>query len=156
MFEFNGFTKGAENVLNHSIKEAQKLGHVYIGTEHILLGLLSNEKMVAFLNMSLSSKKLTLRKARNKIKGLIGIGMPTELTPDDMTPKCKRIIENALVLGKDTPSGQSGIKELLISLMDEPQCQFFKVLNLLGVSPTDISIINLDESVVVNEEISKD
>jgi len=131
MFEFKGFTELANDALNYSIESAQKLGHVYIGSEHILLGVLSDEKMDSF--KILSAKGVTLGKVEKEIKRFIGIGMPTTLILDDMTPRCKRIVENALALGKDTPLGQSGTNELLISLLNDPQCLGCKILNSLGV-----------------------
>lgn len=130
MFEFKGFTELANNALNYSVKVAQELGHTFIGCEHILLGLLSDEKMFYFLKFN--SKQITLKKVENEIKGIYGIGMPTTLTPNDMTPVCKKVIENALVLGKYAPLGKAGTKELFDSLLNESQCQACKILNLLG------------------------
>ena len=61
MYKFTGFTQSANNALNYSIEAAENFGHTYIGSEHILLGLLSDSKMVS--SSILSSKKVTLKKA---------------------------------------------------------------------------------------------
>ena len=47
MFNFNGFTQKANNALNMAVDAAQDMGHTYVGTEHILLGLVSEESGVA-------------------------------------------------------------------------------------------------------------
>lgn len=137
MYKFTGFTQSANNALNYSIEAAENLGHTYIGSEHILLGLLSDSRMVSF--SILSGKKVTLKKAEEQISNVVGVGLPTTLTPDDITPRCRKIIENALALGRNAPLGESGTQQLLVSLLREPQCAGCKILNSLGVAPYDIS-----------------
>ena len=61
MYEFTGFTQSANNALNYSIEAAENFGHTYIGSEHLLLGLLSDSRMVSA--SILGSKKVTLKKA---------------------------------------------------------------------------------------------
>lgn len=137
MYRFTGFTQSANNALNFSIESAENLGHTYIGSEHILLGLLSDSRMVSA--SVLASKKITLKKAEEQIKSVVGIGMPTSLTPDDITPRCRKIIENALSMGRTMPLGEAGTQQLLTSLLRENQCAACKILNSLGVSPYEIS-----------------
>ncbi len=137
MYKFTGFTQSANNALNYSIEAAENLGHTYIGSEHILLGLLSDSRMVSA--SILASKKITLKKAEEQIKSIVGMGLPTNLTPDDITPRCRKIIENALTLGRNAPLGESGTQQLLASLLRENQCAGCKILNSLGVAPYDIS-----------------
>ena len=64
MYKFTGFTESGNNALNYAVEAAENLGHTYIGSEHILLGLLSDSRMVsaAFL----SGKKITLKKAEEE------------------------------------------------------------------------------------------
>ncbi len=137
MYKFTGFTQSANNALNYSIEAAENLGHTYIGSEHILLGLLSDSRMVSA--SILGSKRVTLKKAEEQIKSIIGMGLPTNLTPDDITPRCRKIIENALALGRNAPLGESGTQQLLTSLLRENQCAGCKILNSLGVSPYEIN-----------------
>lgn len=140
MYKFTGFTQSANNALNYSVEAAENLGHTYIGSEHILLGLLSDSRMVSA--SVLASKKITLKKAEEQIKSVVGIGMPTSLTPDDITPRCRKIIENALVMGRTMPLGEAGTQQLLTSLLRESQCAGCKILVSLGVSPYEISTEN--------------
>ena len=137
MYKFTGFTQSANNALNYSIEAAENLGHTYIGSEHILLGLLSDSRMVSA--SILGSKKITLKKAEEQIKNIVGIGLPTNLTPDDITPRCRKIIENALASGRNAPLGESGTQQLLSALLRESQCAGCKILSSLGVAPYDVS-----------------
>ena len=60
MFEMYKFTEKAEKALNGAVSLAEELGHTYIGSEHLLLGLLSDSRMVS--STALSNKKITLKK----------------------------------------------------------------------------------------------
>lgn len=137
MYKFTGFTESGNNALNYAVEAAENLGHTYIGSEHLLLGLLGDSHSVA--SSVLNSKKITLKKAEEQIKSIVGTGMPTSLTPDDFTPRCRKIIENALAFGKTTPLSQAGTQQLLNSLLREPQSAGYKVINALGVAPYEIS-----------------
>lgn len=153
MYKFTGFTQSANNALNFAIEVAENYGHTYIGSEHILLGLLSDSRMVSCA--VLGGKKVTLKKAEEQIRNIVGVGLPTTLTPDDITPRCRKIIENALALGRNAPSGESGTQQLLISLLREPQSAGCKILNSLGVAPYDISTDALNGNDVADNKSSK-
>lgn len=153
MYKFTGFTQSANNALNYSIEAAENLGHTYIGSEHILLGLLSDSRMVSA--SILGSKKITLKKAEEQIKSIVGMGLPTTLTPDDITPRCRKIIENALALGRNAPLGESGTQQLLASLLRESQCAGCKILISLGVAPYDINADVLNSGDVPDTKNSK-
>ena len=93
MYKFSYFTQRANEVLNYAIKAAEDFGHNYIGSEHILLGLLKTDGGVA-VNM-LEEKGVTAEDIENLIKEYIGEGMQTKLTPDDFTPRTKRVLDVA-------------------------------------------------------------
>ncbi len=133
MYKFTGFTESANNALNFAVESAEDMGHTYIGSEHILLGLLSDTKMVSA--SILGVKKITLKKAEDQIKATVGIGMPTTLTPDDITPRCRKIIENALVLTNKKISNEAGTEQLLKALVHEPDSAGCRVLVALGAQP---------------------
>ena len=135
MYKFTGFTESANAALNYAVETAENMGHTYIGSEHILLGLVSDSRMVSAA--ILSSKKITLKKAEEQIKSIIGIGMPTKLTPDDITPRCRKIIENALAAGSGQPKGEAGTEQLLNAMIREPNCAACKVISAMGVQPYD-------------------
>ncbi len=137
MYKFTGFTDSANSALNFAFCQAEDLGHTYIGTEHLLMGLCSDNKMVSCA--ILASKKITLKKVQEQVKITVGVGMPTSLTPEDFTPRCRKIIENAISMGKISPDGLAGTNELLKALLRENQSSAAKTLGSLGVSLQEIS-----------------
>lgn len=84
MYKFTGFTQKANDVLNAAIEYAENMGHTYIGSEHLLLGLLEQNGGVAYT--VLTNKKLTVGKVEDAVRNSIGFGVPTVLTPGDFTP----------------------------------------------------------------------
>lgn len=133
MYKFTGFSDSANNALNYAVESAENMGHTYIGSEHILLGLISDSRMVSA--SMLLSKKLTLKKIEDQIKATVGLGLPTSLNPDDITPRCRHIIESALSATRGKPGKESGTEQLLISLVSEGDCAGCRILSSLGVQP---------------------
>ena len=84
----NKFTPTAQNALNRALYLARELGHTYIGTEHILLGLLSEGESVAA--KLLGERGVTLDKTTELTKELAGKGEKTNVGPQDMTPRTKK------------------------------------------------------------------
>ncbi len=152
MYKFTGFTESANNALNFAIESAENLGHTYIGSEHILLGLLSDNKTVSA--SLLNSKKITLKKVEEQIKKSIGVGIPTSLSPEDVTPKCRKIIENAL--NTNVKKSGAGTEQLLYALLKDPQSAGCKILSSLGVSPYEISTDILNENSENKKNITKE
>jgi len=143
VYKFTGFTESANNALNFAIEAAENLGHTYIGSEHILLGLLSDNKTVSA--SILNSKKITLKKVEEQIKKNIGVGIPTSLSPEDVTPKCRKIIENAL--NSNVKKSGAGTEQILYSLLKDSQNAGCKILSSLGVSPYEISTDILNDNI---------
>ena len=98
MYRFTGFTQKANDALNSAITSAENLGHTYVGSEHILLGLLAENGGMAYT--ALSAKKVTYSEVEAIIKSSMGIGSPTVLSPNDFTPRAKNIIDTAILQGK--------------------------------------------------------
>lgn len=132
LYRFTGFTESANGALNYAIEAAENLGHTYIGSEHLLLGLLSDNRMVSAT--VLLGKKVTIKKTEEQIKAMVGLGMPTTLTPDDITPRCRKIIENALSMGSVQSGGEAGTQQLLSAMLREGQCSACRILKSMGVA----------------------
>lgn len=132
MYNFTGFTEKANNALNKAMEVAEDMGHTYIGSEHILLGLLDSQDSVAgkFLN----SKGVTYKKIYDMIEESVGAGIPTELQPADFTPRSKHIIEGALMLGSSMGQSLSGTEHLLLSMCREGSGYACELLNRSGIS----------------------
>lgn len=134
MYRFNMFTTKANEALNLAIKSAQSYGHNYVGTEHILLGLLKEGSV----EDSLLSDGVTEDKINEFIKNEIGVGNPTRLTPDDFTPRAKRIIEISFQIARAMRHSYVGCEHLLIALLKEDDSYAVKFINDCGASANTI------------------
>ncbi len=136
MYKFTGFTEKANIALNASIESAENLGHTFIGSEHLLLGLLTQNGGIAYT--ALSNKKLTAGKVEDVIKNMIGLGVPTVLTPNDFTPRCKNIIDSAMAQARMMNHSYVGTEHLLIALIKEGSGAATSIMMRLGVSPQEV------------------
>ena len=131
MYRFNSFTGKANEALNLAIKAAEAYGHNYVGSEHILIGLLKEGTGLAA--SALGEKDITLEKVDALIKEEIGTGRPTRLSPDDFTPRSKRIIELSFQIARGMSHSFVGTEHLLISLIKESDSYAVRFINELGV-----------------------
>ena len=83
MYKFNGFTDKANQALNYAIQAAQELGHTYIGSEHLLIGLLQEESGAAA--QILEEKGVYADRIAEELENTVGRGSPTVLSPDQLT-----------------------------------------------------------------------
>ncbi|MBE6827833.1 MAG: ATP-dependent Clp protease ATP-binding subunit [Ruminococcaceae bacterium] len=132
MFKFNGFTEKANIALNKAVEEAENLGHTYIGSEHLLLGLLGDTQTVA--GAVLSDKGITFKDVKEYISEMIGTGYPTSLSSRDFTPKSKRIIETALSFAVQTSYSLAGTEHILLAVVNDPSCSASRILRQAGLS----------------------
>lgn len=130
MYRFTNFTQKANDVLNLAIKAAENFGHNYVGTEHILVGLLKEGTGVGAL--ILNEKGVTLDKIENLIEENIGVGNPTRLSPNDFTPRAKRIIEISFQIARGMLNSFVGTEHILIALLKESDSSAVKFLNALN------------------------
>ena len=117
MYKFNGFTEKANKALNLSIETASALGHTYIGSEHLLIGLLKEGSGVAAA--VLQSAGASAEMIEDMLVATVGRGSPTSLTPDDMTPRAKRIIELSIVGARGSGADLVGTEHLLAAIIQE-------------------------------------
>ena len=132
MFNFNGFTQKANNALNMAVDAAQDMGHTYVGTEHILLGLASEESGVAA--SVLQQNGLSAEDLKDLIERTIGTGSRTVITPDDFTPRTKRVMQTAMVLSARLGHGYVGTEHLLMALISERDGYAIRFLEELNVN----------------------
>ncbi len=136
MYNFTGFTEKANMALNKAVTVAEDLGHTYIGSEHILLGLLESTDSVA--GKLLVGKGVTYRKIYEMIKQGVGAGLPTELAPTDFTPRSKHIVEGAIMLSNAMKQSLAGTEHILFSMCREGNGYACDLLNRAGASPQSI------------------
>ena len=131
MYRFNSFTQKANEVLNLAIKAAENYGHNYVGSEHILIGLLKEGTGMGAA--ALTDKNITLESIDRMIRSEIGIGNPTRLSPDDFSPRSKRIIELSFQIARSMMHSFVGTEHLLLSLLKETDSYAVKFINDSGV-----------------------
>lgn len=110
------FTNRAEKAINIANEIAAELGHNYIGTEHLLYGLIDEGSGLA--SKVLQDQGLTSEKVLEEIDELIGRGEAID-KPAGFTPRTKRVIENAFIEAKKMGNDFIGTEHLLIGIMVE-------------------------------------
>ena len=136
MFKFNGFTEKANKVLNLAVASAQQLGHTYIGSEHLLLGILEEGTGVAA--SVLNEKGITAEQVVERLQAVIGQGQPTSLSPNDFTPRCKRILEMAIAAARSMGHNYVGTEHILMAIIQEGDSYAVRFLSDLGADPQAI------------------
>jgi len=122
----NRFTEKAEHALNSAIKLAEYLGHTYIGSEHILLSLAKEKESTA--EAILTKYAITAEALEKKIKSYSGFGKKTSLSPKDMTPCCKKIVENSYKISVRYGAVKIGTEHILLAIMEEKNTVAMKLL----------------------------
>ncbi|MDP6666166.1 MAG: ATP-dependent Clp protease ATP-binding subunit [Dehalococcoidia bacterium] len=129
---FEKFSERARRVLSLAQEEAQRFNHNYIGTEHILLGLVRETEGVAA--RVLSNLNVELVKVRSAVEFIIGRGERPTPGEIGLTPRAKKVIELAVDEARRLNHSYIGTEHLLIGLMREGEGVAAGVLESLGVS----------------------
>ena len=133
----NRFTEKAERALNNAIKIAEDFGHTYIGSEHILLSLTKESESSACA--ILTKHEITKSSLEEIIKNYSGTGSKSKLTPKDMTPCCKKIVENSYKVSVRYGAAKIGTEHILLSIMEEKNTVALKLLSAKGADITAIT-----------------
>jgi len=129
---FEKFTERARKVLTLAQEEAQRFNHNYIGTEHVLLGLVREGEGIAA--KVLSNLGVELSKVRSAVEFIIGRGERTVRGEIGLTPRAKRVIELAVDEARRLGHNYIGTEHLLLGLLREGEGVAAGVLESLGVS----------------------
>src|SRR5687768_14406384 len=152
---FERFTDRARKVMALANQEAQRFNHEYIGTEHILLGLVKEGSGVG-ANV-LKNLDIDLRKVRLEVEKLVKSG-PDMVTMGKLpqTPRAKKVIEYAIEEARSLNHNYVGTEHLLLGLLREQDGVAAQVLMNLGLKLEDVreEVLNLLGAVVENEETS--
>ncbi len=133
MFRFNGFTEKANNALNLAVEAAQELGHDYVGTEHLMLGLLKEGSGVA--STVLTKLGASAGAYEELLRERIGSASPTSLTPESFTPRTKQILQIASLIGMRMNSSYVGTEHILVAIMQDESCYAMRFLKSMGIDP---------------------
>jgi len=129
---FGKFTERARKVLTLAQEEAQRFNHNYIGTEHVLLGLVKEGEGVAA--KVLSNLGVELDNVRSAVEFIIGRGERTVSGEIGLTPRAKKVIELAVDEARRLNHNYIGTEHLLLGLLREGEGVAASVLESLGVS----------------------
>ncbi|MBQ7499618.1 MAG: ATP-dependent Clp protease ATP-binding subunit [Clostridia bacterium] len=124
------FTEKAQNALNKSIETARRLGHSYVGSEHILLGILADRESVA--GHMLDQYGATFEDIEKAVVEMTGKGSPSSVTPGDMTPRTRKIIEKSAEYSRHS-NGIIGTDHLLMGVLSQEDCIAVQLLKQIGV-----------------------
>ena len=147
---FEKFSERARRVLSLAQEEAQRFNHNYIGTEHILLGLVRETDGVAA--RVLSSLGVELSKVRSAVEFIIGRGERPSPGDIGLTPRAKKVIELAVDEARRLSHHYIGTEHLLIGIMREGEGVAAGVLESLGVS---LDKVRAETTRILNQSVSQ-
>ena len=132
------FTNSAQLALETATNLAIRLGHDYIGSEHILYGLVDEENGVA--SKVLAKQGITSENVLKEIESLIGVNEQNSVDVENIgfTPRTKRIVENALIEARKFNSEYIGTEHLLVGIMKEGDSVAVRIMMDLNVDPQKI------------------
>ncbi len=132
------FAEGARRVITAALLSAKELGHSYVGSEHLLLGILKEGEGVP--QKLLLDRGVSYELTKRKIVGIVGMGCKTVLSSDDMTPICRRIILRASFIAGAEDAPNVGVEHLLMSLLRE-ECVATRLLRESSIDPNELFCI---------------
>ncbi len=136
MYRFKRFTEKANAALNLAVEAARELGHTYVGTEHVLLGLLREGSGVAAT--ALSARGITVLRYVEKMLASEASGTYSVLTPDDFTPRAKAAMEAALTDAALAGLRLAGTEHILAAVLRDNTGVAVRLLRELGGRPQEI------------------
>jgi ATP-dependent Clp protease ATP-binding subunit ClpC len=148
---FEKFTEGAIKVIMLSQEEARRMGHNFVGTEQLLLGVIGQRHGIGA--RALKKLKVTLKKARKEIELYIGRGTGFVASEIPFTPRAKRVLEMAVHEGKDLGQNFVGTEHILLALIAEADGVAMRTLDKLNVDVHKLRNLILNYIEETQEEI---
>jgi ATP-dependent Clp protease ATP-binding subunit ClpC len=151
---YDKFTENAKNAINLAREVAYRLSHNYIGTEHLLIGLMEVEGVASRI---LEENGVTVEKVLELVNQLIAPNNGVEMMDaGSFTPRSKRILDQSYKEAAKFKASLVGTEHILIALIKESDCIAVRLLNTLGVNVQKVYIdiltaSGVDVSVAKNE-----
>ena len=144
----NRFTEKAQKIIIHATTIASELGHTYIGTEHLLLSLLSDEASCSCV--ILSRNGVYYGDAEKTVKEYSGVGTKSSLSSKDMTPRYKKVLLKSQKVCEKYGGLKIGTEHLLMALLEERECVATKIIEKLdadmgGIKDELITLLRTEE-----------
>ena len=127
----NRFTPKAQASLSTAKRCAEKMGHSYIGSEHLILGILSCDSAGKKL---LEDKKILYADFYEKLAEIAGLGTDSPAKIRELTPKCKKIIEACAAVAKRFGAPMIGTEHILYAICDDEESVGARILSTLGLN----------------------
>jgi ATP-dependent Clp protease ATP-binding subunit ClpC len=129
---YSKFTKRAKQVLQLAHEEARTFNHPYIGTEHILLGLIRESEGIAA--RVLDDLGVKLAQARSAVEFIVGVGEGSPVTDQELTARAQKVIKYAIEEANRLNHHYIGTEHLLLGLVRNGEGVATGVLDIMGVS----------------------
>ena len=136
MYRFKRFTDKANTALNLAMTAAGEMGHTYVGTEHLLLGLLREGSGVAAV--VLSGRGITAQRYTEQLLAVESRGTPCLLTAEDFTPRARAAMENALAEASMAGHRLAGTEHLLTAILRDDTGVAVRLLTRLDGRPGEL------------------
>jgi ATP-dependent Clp protease ATP-binding subunit ClpC len=133
---FEKFTEGAIKVIMLSQEEARRMGHNFVGTEQLFLGVIGEG--VGMGSKCLKSLGVTLKSARKEVEKYIGRGTGFVASEIPFTPRAKRVLEMAVQEGKDLGQNYVGTEHILLALIGEDDGVAIRTIENMGLDVAEI------------------
>ena len=145
-----GYTPRTKKILELSLYEAKSLKNSYIGTEHILLGLLKEGTGVA--SQVLADNGVEYDKVLELIEELIAPGNAVAVLEDGLSPRAAHVLEVSKAEAARFHSEKIGTEHLLIAMIKETECVASRLLNTLSVN---VQKMYVDTLIAMGEDVSQ-
>ncbi|NLN05105.1 MAG: ATP-dependent Clp protease ATP-binding subunit [Clostridiaceae bacterium] len=151
------FTDSASNAINTAIKKAISLGLPYVGTEHILYGIVSEKQSIS--GKLFAKHDVTPEKIEPFLNRLAGdnVGQKVTIEQARYTPRTKRVIDNSFREASARGQNFVGTEHLLVSLISEPDSIAVRILMEIGVEPQkflmDLNMILTGQEMMSGENV---
>ena len=129
----NKFTPRAEEALRLSQEAAEEMGHGYVGSEHLLLGLIREEEGIA--HRVLAEYGVTDEMVCSVLQRSVGKGMSGAAPSQGLTPRAKSVVELAVSESARMGSSYIGTEHLLMGILREGGNMALRILRTMGVDP---------------------
>ena len=130
MYNFKGFSEKANIALNLAFECAQDMGHTFVGSEHILLGLCKADDSAA--QTILNDNGLNAESVSEKLIEIHGQGVRCSLNPNDITARGKRTLQAAKSISNRMGHGYVGTEHILLALISDSESYAVRFIQELG------------------------
>lgn len=136
VYKFTNFNNSANNVINIAISSAEEMGHTTVGTAHFLLGLLKAN--ISSITEIFNNYNITAEAVEETIKANIGTGAKTKLSPQNFTPRAKRLLDVAFQSARGTMNSYVSAEHLFIALLMDDDSTAVAIIKAFGAEPQEI------------------